>query len=105
VRYALKTPSRDGTTHVVLEPLDFIARLAATAPPPRRHLTRFYGVFAPHSSLRAPITPAGRSKGSNSAEQGAEQPGLPLHVAMRWAQQLKRVLASRSRRARVAARG
>jgi hypothetical protein len=27
VRYRLKTPYRDGTTHIVLEPLDFIARL------------------------------------------------------------------------------
>jgi hypothetical protein len=30
VRYRLKTPSRDGTTHIVLEPLDFIARLVST---------------------------------------------------------------------------
>ena len=29
VRYELKTPYRDGTTHVFFEPLDFIARLAA----------------------------------------------------------------------------
>ncbi|MBP9593510.1 MAG: transposase [Steroidobacteraceae bacterium] len=29
VRYALKTSYRDGTTHIVLEPLDFMARLAA----------------------------------------------------------------------------
>jgi hypothetical protein len=27
VRYQLKTPNRDGTTYVVLEPLDFIACL------------------------------------------------------------------------------
>jgi hypothetical protein len=26
VRYQLKTPYRDGTTHVIFEPLDFIAR-------------------------------------------------------------------------------
>lgn len=31
VRYQLKTPYRDGTTHVLFEPLDFIARLAALA--------------------------------------------------------------------------
>jgi hypothetical protein len=29
VRYRLKTPYRDGTTDIVLEPLDFMARLAA----------------------------------------------------------------------------
>jgi hypothetical protein len=39
VRYTLKTPYRDGTTHIVLEPLDFVARLAALVPPPRMHLT------------------------------------------------------------------
>ena len=43
VRYRLKTAYRDGTTHIVLEPLDFIARLAALVPPPRVHLTRFHG--------------------------------------------------------------
>ena len=29
IRYQLKTPCRDGTTHVLFEPLDFIARLVA----------------------------------------------------------------------------
>jgi len=36
----LKTPYRDDTTHVVFEPLDFIARLAALVPNPRVNLTR-----------------------------------------------------------------
>lgn len=47
IRYELKTPYNDGTTHVFFEPLDFIAKLAALVPPPRLNLTRFYGVFAP----------------------------------------------------------
>jgi hypothetical protein len=34
LRYTLKTPYRDGTTHIVLEPLDMMARLAALVPPP-----------------------------------------------------------------------
>lgn len=45
VRYTLKTPYRHGTTHIVLEPLDLIARLAALVSPPRMYLTRFHGVF------------------------------------------------------------
>jgi hypothetical protein len=57
-RYQLKTPCRDGTTHVIFEPLDFIARLAALVPKPRVNLTRFHGVFAPHSRHRARVTPA-----------------------------------------------
>ena len=61
VRLKLKTAYRDGTTHVLLEPLDFLARLAALVPPPRTHQTRYHGVFAPHHALRAAITPWRRS--------------------------------------------
>ena len=43
IRYQLKTPYRDGTTHVIFEPLDFIARLAALVPKPRVNLTRLCG--------------------------------------------------------------
>ena len=65
VRYELKTPYRDGTTDVIFEPLDFIARLAALVPKPRVNLTRFHGVFAPNSKHRVQITPAKRGKGSH----------------------------------------
>ncbi|NKC13027.1 MAG: hypothetical protein GKR94_12730 [Gammaproteobacteria bacterium] len=40
IRYPLKTPYRDGTAHVIFEPLDIIARLAALGPKPRVNLTR-----------------------------------------------------------------
>jgi hypothetical protein len=53
VRYELKTPYSDGTTHVFFDPIDFIGKLAALIPPPRLNLTRFFGVFAPNSNLRA----------------------------------------------------
>jgi Putative transposase len=42
VRYELKTPYRNGTTHVIFEPLDFMAKLAALIPEPRVHLTRYH---------------------------------------------------------------
>ncbi|MCQ6627840.1 transposase, partial [Escherichia coli] len=38
VRYQLKTPRRTAP-HVIFEPLDFIARLAALVPKPRVNLT------------------------------------------------------------------
>jgi hypothetical protein len=38
---------RDGTTHVLFEPLDLLARLAALVPRPRVNLARYDGVFAP----------------------------------------------------------
>ncbi len=89
-RYRLKTPYRDGTTHIVLEPVDFIARLAALVPPPRGHLTRFHGVFAPHAALRAAVTPAGRGPGARSRAGTVENPP-PRHVSMTWARRLQRV--------------
>jgi hypothetical protein len=46
VRYELNTPYRNGTTHIIFEPLDFISRLVALIPKPRVNLTRFHGVFA-----------------------------------------------------------
>lgn len=64
VRYELKTPYRDGTTHVIFEPLDFMAKLAALEPKPRVNLTRYHGVFAPNSKHRINVTPAKRGKGS-----------------------------------------
>ncbi len=73
VRYQLKTPYRDGTTHVIFEPLDFIARLAALVPKPRVNLTRFHGVFAPNRKHRALVTPAKRGRG-NQARVVEERP-------------------------------
>jgi hypothetical protein len=67
VRYTLKTPYRDGTTHIVLEPLDLMARLAALVPPLRLHLTRYHGVFAPHRRLRGGAARATGPRGSAAA--------------------------------------
>ena len=57
IRYQLKTQLRDGTTHVLFEPLNFIERLAALIPKPRVNLTRFFGVFSSNSQYRSELTP------------------------------------------------
>lgn len=87
MRYTLKTPYRDGTTHVIFEPVDLVARLAALVPKRRVHLTRSHGVFAPHSALRAAVRPAGRGQQTNERERSPAE----RHRAMSWAQRLKRV--------------
>ena len=93
VRYQLKTPYRDGTTHVIFEPLDFIARLAALVPKPRVNLTRFHGVFAPNSKQRARVTPARR--GVKAVRVRRQRIWMnrqrPNAAAMTWVQRLKRV--------------
>jgi len=115
IGYTLKTPYRDGTTHVIFEPLDFMARLAARTgglcqsasclrqtalrqspvlvPPPRLNLTRFHGVFAPNSPYRARITPARRGRGGKPKRPQSSEDRTPAEQrsAMRWAQRLKRV--------------
>ncbi len=78
--------------HVIFEPLDFIARLAALVPKPRVNLTRLHGVFAPISKHRALITPAGRGKGRNTTTTNeTHRTPAEHHTAMTWAQRLKRV--------------
>src|SRR5881628_3737862 len=40
-------PWRNGTTHAIFEPLEFLEKLAALVPTPRAHLVRFHGLLAP----------------------------------------------------------
>lgn len=71
-----------------------MARLVALVPPLRMHLTRYHGVFAPHSKLRAAITPAHRGTGASkptALAADSAKPPTPRHVAMSWVRRLKRV--------------
>jgi len=69
VVYELKHPFRNGTTHILFSPQDFLARLAALVPRPRSNLTRYHGVFALNSRFRKAVVPG----------------------SFTWAQRLKRV--------------
>ena len=88
ISYKLKTPYKDGTTHVVFEPLDFISRLAALVPKPRFHLIRFHGVFAPNSKHRAQVTIDGRESKEEAPKALALNDG---RRKMSWSECLKRV--------------
>ena len=91
VVYTLKTPYRDGTTQVAFEPMDFIARLASLVPKPKVNLTRYHGVLAPNHRWRGQITPAHRGKGVRRITRTEARSPAERHVAMTWAQRLKRV--------------
>ncbi len=52
VVYGFRRPFRDGSTHVALDPMSFLSRLAALVPPPRMHLVTYHGVLAPSASWR-----------------------------------------------------
>ena len=55
--YEMKTPWRNGATHVVMARLELIEKLAALVPRPRYHIIHFYGVFAPAAKWRSSIVP------------------------------------------------
>ncbi len=93
VVHELKHPFRDGTTHILFDPLDFMARLAALVPRPRTHLVRYHGLFAPNAKHRQHIVTGSTSTAPVDNEQGASEdtreskPTAP----MSWMQRLRRV--------------
>jgi hypothetical protein len=104
VIYKLKRRFRDGSTHVVLDPLDFIARLAALVPRPRAHLVTYHGCFAPAASHRHQVVPEPQGDDARTAEQAAQacahpaRPSAPRAAAptrgrrrYTWAELMRRV--------------
>jgi hypothetical protein len=96
VRYQIKAPWRNGTTHLEWDPGDFTAKLAALVPPPRAHLARFHGLLAPNANLRAQLTPSGRGKRSPPTQRRLTSTRTAITApdescAMSSAQRLKRV--------------
>jgi len=84
----LKSAFKDGTTHIVMSPLEFMQRLAALVPRPRLHLIiRFHGVLAPNAKLRGEIVPSPPEQATASACDHAQ--GAPARLS--WARLLKRV--------------
>ncbi len=114
--YRLKTPWRDGTTHVVMERRELLERLAPLIPPPRAHQVRYHGVLAPCASGRDQVVPAGPDvqetvasreecvdpTGEADGEEGPFGAGLPIDLRadrseplprrIAWADLLKRVV-------------
>lgn len=82
-----QTPYRDGTTHLVMNPLEFLQRLAALVPRPRLHLIRFHGVLAPHATLQSQIVPGEADDlATTSTADASDAPTASTRVCMSWAQ-------------------
>ena len=75
-RSSKKIPTN--TTHVIFEPLDFIARLASLVPSPRINLTRYHGIFAPHHRLRAQIVPSARGAQKKKGQRALPRAARPI---------------------------
>ena len=76
-------PFRDGCTHVVIDPLGLISRLAALVARPRLNRSRFHGLFPPNFKHRERIV---------LRREPEPKPDKPL-APPTWMQRLKRVFA------------
>jgi len=69
--FRLKTPWSDGTTAILLSPIELIEKLSALVAPPRRNLVRYFGVLAPHAKDRDKIVPAISVEEQHDGEQAS----------------------------------
>ncbi len=67
VLYEFRRPRRDGASHVLLTPVEFLEKLAALVPPPQSHLLSYHGVLAPNSRARRKVVPVAPDAGSSPA--------------------------------------
>ena len=77
----LKTPWRDGTTHLRFEPLTLLERLAALTPRPRINVLIYHGILAPRAASRAAAVAYGRRDTASTPVDDTAQPGPPVDVA------------------------
>jgi hypothetical protein len=100
----LKRPLYDGRTQLTFAPVELVRKLAVLIPPPRKNLTRYFGVFAPAHRYRSAIVPAGATEAhaTTSAASPADAtvetvdsatapPPRPTRLS--WAALLRRVFA------------
>ena len=101
--FELPHPRTDGATHLLLDPLELIEKVAILIPPPRFHTLRFHGLLAPHAGWRSLIVPR-PAEGAGQAGRGPEAgestlPGTgsprpaPEPGRQSWAALLRRVFA------------
>jgi hypothetical protein len=90
---SLNTRTR-GTSHLLFLGLEFVEKLAALVPPPRIHLTRFFGCLAPHSKIRSAIVPKKEEVAEQTPTTTPEPDSTPKKKRrMGWAELLARVFA------------
>ncbi len=56
--YRLPKPTHTGKKFIQLDPIEFLDKIAAFIPPPRRHRHHYHGVFAPNAPLRPVVATA-----------------------------------------------
>jgi hypothetical protein len=102
IRYQYKRPAPNGQRAMECDPVDFVGKLAALIPPPRKHLTRYHGVFAPNHAWTSQIVPkapvdtavsSGASADASTDASAESVPATELARPLDWATLLLRVFA------------
>ena len=102
--YRLRHPWRNGATHVVFEPLEFVGKLAALVPPPMFNLVRYHGILSSAARWRSSIVPFAPEAADPAHHDGCSAGKQPAHGGEKflpgcchlrnytWAELMKRVL-------------
>jgi hypothetical protein len=100
--YHLRHRWRDGTTRIVFEPHQLLARLVPLIPAPRAHQVRYHGVLAPCAGWRDRVVPGGpAAEAGDTARPPDREAAEPSTAAVTgrplrrypWADLLRRVFA------------
>jgi hypothetical protein len=90
IAYRMKRPAPSGATHRIMTPLELLSALASLVPPPRTHLTRYHGVFAPNARDRSAVVP----RPLHDARVDSADPfEVAAHHRLPWGDLLKKVFA------------
>jgi hypothetical protein len=92
VLVTLKTVWRDGTSHLLFEPIEFMEKLAAIIPRPAVNLVLYHGVLAPHARWRSHGVRYGRpAPDVHAREREASARAASTPGAWTWAALMRRV--------------
>jgi len=89
ILYKMKSPYQDGTTHLLFDPLEFIEKLASLVPPPRMHMIRYHGVFAPNSKARPQVVLKNKVQKDTLDKHEIKPPSSAAQIS--WGRLMKRV--------------
>ena len=88
-RAIAKTAYSDGTSHLLFTPGEFIEKLSAIIPPPKSHLVKWSGVFAPNSPCRKKVVLKPDEKKAKSPKRSCNE-DIPLKNSS-WSKMLAKV--------------
>lgn len=92
--YRLRHRWRDGTSGLVLDPRELLARLAAQVPPPGAHQVRYHGILAPGAMWRSYVVPLEQgASGTDRPCKSRRKSRVPPRRRIAWGELLRRVFA------------